>query len=276
MTNNIFFRTSLFVTLFFLCSSVLLAQKGGKNGKAKKNAHIEYVTDIQPDPIMRKSRPDRHPSPLEMPALIGHGTVEQLHGIDVSHYQGRINWDVVAQQPNVHYVYIKATEGVKTIDDRYEYNFRECKRVGLKVGSYLFFRPHLSARAQFDLFCSVVDTKSQDLLPLIDAEAIKGVSIPVFQQRLLELCSLFEKEYGVKPLIYTGRNFYNRNIHGNPRLSEYKYFIASYSLDEPELNGNDDCLLWHYSATGRVSGSRGNVDMSRFVGKHHLSEILIK
>lgn len=276
MTNNIFFRTSLFVTLFFLCSSVLLAQKGGKNRKAKKNTHIEYVTDIQPDPIMRKSRPDRHPSPLEMPALIGHGTVQQLHGIDVSHYQGRINWDVVAQQPNVHYVYIKATEGVKTIDDRYEYNFRECKRVGLKVGSYLFFRPHLSARAQFDLFCSVVDTKSQDLLPLIDAEAIKGVSIPVFQQRLLELCSLFEKEYGVKPLIYTGRNFYNRNIHGNPRLSEYKYFIASYSLDEPELNGNDDYLLWQYSATGRVSGIRGNVDMSRFVGKHHLSEILIK
>ena len=276
MTNNIFFRTSLFVTLFFLCSSVLLAQKGGKNGKAKKNAHIEYVTDIQPDPIMRKSRPDRHPSPLEMPALIGHGTVKQLHGIDVSHYQGRINWEVVDQQHNVHYVYIKATEGVKTIDDRYEYNFRECKRVGLKVGSYLFFRPHLSARAQFDLFCSVVDTKSQDLLPLIDAEAIKGVSIPVFQQRLLELCSLFEKEYGVKPLIYTGRNFYNRNIHGNPRLSEYKYFIASDSLDEPELNGNDDYLLWQYSATGRVSGIRGDVDMSRFVGKHHLSEILIK
>ena len=276
MTNNIFFRTSLFVTLFFLCSSVLLAQKGGKNGKAKKNAHIEYVTDIQPDPIMRKSRPDRHPSPLEMPALIGHGTVEQLHGIDVSHYQGRINWDVVAQQPNVHYVYIKATEGVKTIDDRYEYNFRECKRVGLKVGSYLFFRPHLSARAQFDPSCAIVDTKSRDLLPLIDAEAIKGVSFLVFQQRLLELCSLFEKEYGVKPLIYTGRNFYNRNIHGNPRLSEYKYFIASYSLDEPELNGNDDYLLWQYSATGRVSGIRGNVDMSRFVGKHHLSEILIK
>lgn len=254
-----------------LCFSPLWAQK---KQKPKKKSKSELVDDIQPDPIARKSRPDRHPKLLEMPILLGSVTGDQLHGIDVSHYQGRINWDEVAKDPKVNYVYLKATEGVNTTDDTYRYNFQECKRVGLKVGSYLFFRPHLSARTQFELFVSVVDTKKQDLLPLIDAEVIKGVSTSVFQTRLLELCELFEKEYGKKPLIYTGRNFYNKHIYGNSRLKAYKYFIAAYAFDEPELYGSDDYLMWQYSATGRVRGIRGNVDMSRFVGRHGLREII--
>lgn len=267
----------MLLTLACLCCVQVMAQKKSEFRKSKKNRnHTEYVQDITPDPVARKARPDRHPSAQPMPLLLGHGTAKQLHGIDVSHYQGRIDWDAVAKDPNVHYVYIKATEGVKTIDDRYEENFRECKRVGLKVGSYLFFRPHLPAKAQFDLFMSMVDTKKQDLLPLIDAEAIKGVSVYAFQTRLLELCDLFEKEYGKKPLIYTGRNFYDRNIAGNARLKAYKYFIAAYTFDEPELSGGNDYLMWQYTATGRVKGIRGNVDMSRFVGNHQLREILYK
>lgn len=265
------------LALLCLCSVQMVAQKKSEFRKSKKSGHhTEYVQDIKPDPVASKARPDRHPRAIDMPLLLGHGTAKQLHGIDVSHYQGRINWDEVARDPNVRYVYIKATEGVKTVDDRYEENFRECKRVGIKVGSYLFFRPHLPAKAQFDLFMSMVDTKKQDLLPLIDAEAIKGVSVYAFQTRLLELCDLFEKEYGKKPLIYTGRNFYDRNIAGNSRLRSYKYFIAAYTLDEPELSDGNDFLMWQYTATGRAKGIRGNVDMSRFVGNHQLREILYR
>jgi hypothetical protein len=66
------------------------ADKREKKEKVKTSVSMP---DIEPDPIARKPRPDRHPSALEMPMIIGHGTGEQLHGIDVSHYQGRINWD---------------------------------------------------------------------------------------------------------------------------------------------------------------------------------------
>ena len=272
--NHIYIYTILLAFAFSLFSMPSFAQK---KEKSKKKSVTELVSDIQPDPIGRKARPDRLPKSLDMPSLVGGysgGTGDYLHGIDVSHYQGRIDWDAVAKDPKVNYVYLKATEGVNLVDDTYRRNFNECKRVGLKVGSYLFFRPNLSARAQFDLFVSVVDTKKQDLLPLIDAEAIKGVSIHVFQTRLLELCNLFEREYGKKPIIYTGKNFYNKNIHGNPSLRAYKYFIAAYTFDEPELYGGDDFYLWQYSATGSVHGIRGNVDLSRLVGRHTLSEIL--
>lgn len=260
------------LTLF--CVTVVAQNKSGKIKIPKKAAKVERVDEIDPDPIAGKAKPDRLPKPLPMPSIFGNDNGEHLHGIDVSHYQGRINWDEVAKDSKVGYVYLKATEGTSITDDTYRFNFRECKRVGLKVGSYLFFRPQYSAKAQFELFKSMVDTKSQDLLPLVDAEAIKGVSISTFQERLIELCELLEGEYGKKPMIYTGQNFYNKNIHGNPRLSGYKYFIAAYALEQPELNDGTDYLMWQFTARGSVRGIRGNVDQSRFVGRHGLREIL--
>lgn len=249
-----------------------MAQKTKK--KAKKATPAAVQTDWAPDPVARKSMPDRHPDAIDKPRLAGFGNKTMVHGIDVSHYQGRINWDEVAKDSKVNYVYLKATEGVNFVDDTYYYNFQACKRVGLKVGSYLFFRPNLSAKEQFNLFVSTVDTKKQDLLPLVDAEVIKGVSVSVFQTRLIELCELLEKEYGKKPIIYTGRNFYNKYIYSNSRLRSYKFFIASYSFDEPELYGGDDYQMWQYSASGRVQGIRGDVDMSRLVGRTTLRDIM--
>ena len=271
MTSN--HRAYIYILWILLCMLIAAPASADKRDKRVKEKNTVSVADIEPDPIARKSRPDRHPKALSMPMLIGHGTGDQLHGIDVSHYQGRINWDEVVRDSKVNYVYLKATEGVNTIDDTYTYNFNECKRVGLKVGSYLFFRPHLSPQAQFELFLSKVDTRKQDLLPVIDAEVIRGVSPGVFQTRLLELCDLFEKEYGKKPIIYTGRNFYNKYIYGNARLRSYKYFIAAYTFDEPELNAGNDYVLWQYTASGSVRGIRGNVDMSRLVGRHQLREL---
>ena len=262
----------LVAILFSSFFSVAWAQN---DSKQKKTKHEEFIIpEILPDPIAPQARPDRHSGVLNMPMLSARVSSEQLHGIDVSHYQGRINWDEVAKDPNVNYVYLKATEGVNTTDDTYRYNFRECKRVGLKVGSYLFFRPRLSAKAQFQHFMSMVDTKSQDLLPVIDAEVIKGVSVRAFQTRLLELCQLFEKEYGKKPIIYTGRNFYNKYIYGNTRLSTYKYFIASYTFEEPLLNGDKEYVMRQYTATGSVKGIRGDVDQSKLMGRHTLADIL--
>ena len=273
MTNHRAYIYILTTLLVLLCANSAWADKRDKSKKVKNS---EVWADIQPDPVARKARPDRHPKAIDKPLLVsrGRGSGSQVHGIDVSHYQGRIDWDEVAKDPQVNYVYLKATEGVNTIDDTYRYNFQECKRVGLKVGSYLFFRPHLSAKTQFDLFVSKVDTRKQDLLPVIDVEVAKGVTDAVLQSRLLELCDLFEREYGKKPIIYTGKNFYNKHLYGNSRLRAYKYFIAAYAFDEPELYGSSDYVLWQYSATGRVRGIRGNVDMSRFVGRHYLNEIM--
>ena len=184
--NNVS-RAYIYIIMTLAASLCFTSAWADKRDKDKKNKQAVTIVTWEPDPVARKSRPDRHPAVLEMPHLGtssssynvagGRGTGgSEAHGIDVSHYQGRINWDEVARDSRVTYVYLKATEGTNTIDDTYTYNFTECKRVGLKVGSYLFFRPHLSAQAQFDLFKSRVNTRQQDLLPVIDVEVIRGVS----------------------------------------------------------------------------------------------------
>lgn len=267
------------ILLLFFCNLPISAQSVQKPTKKElKKQKVEIVGEIDPDPVAKKARPDRHPKALPMPKIFG-GIIDdanQLHGIDVSHYQGRIDWNETALDHKVGYVYLKATEGTSIVDNTYAHNFQECKRVGLKVGSYLFFRPQYSAKAQFDLFKSVVDTKSQDLLPLVDAESMKGASIATFQARLIELCELLEQEYGKKPIIYTGQNFYNSNIHGNQKLKAYKYFIAKYDVEPPYLTDNEDYIMWQFTARGSVKGIRGHVDQSRFVGRHGIREILYK
>ena len=110
-----------------------------KDKRAKKNDYT-YVLQTEPDKIC--SKPQK--------ALIAHAPkelkirpVKNIHaqyreGIDVSHYQGDIDWNIVVKNANISYAYLKATEGATLVDDTYEKNLREAKNAGLLVGSYHF------------------------------------------------------------------------------------------------------------------------------------------
>ena len=275
MRQNLLYTFLLFFSLLFVVQPVE-AKKKQKNKYELKRENASNLPLIEPDPITYKAKPDSKLRIAEQPRLMGGGRGYRVgnwvHGIDVSHYQGRIEWRTVASNPEVGYVFLKASEGGNITDETYEYNLREARRAGLKVGSYHFFRANTSAELQFRNFMSMVKVKSQDLLPIIDVEVTNGVSESTFHARLEQLLKLVTQEFGRKPIIYTGKNFYNKHFHGG-RYRDYKFMIACYTIDEPLLNGNDDFVMWQYSQTGRVRGIRGNVDQSRFVGRHTLREI---
>ena len=101
-----------------------------------------------------------------------------MHGFDISHYQGYINFDALATDPHAGYLYMKASEGATNKDNMYSTYYREARRVGFKVGSYHFFRGNYSAREQFENFRSVLRNYTQDLIPIIDVEVLaRRVSI---------------------------------------------------------------------------------------------------
>ena len=163
------------------------------------------------------------------------------------------------------------------VDDTYEYNLTEARRNGIKAGSYHFFRPGVSAAGQFALFKRVIDKRKQDLLPLIDVEVTGGVSIATLHSRLQEFLKLVTEEYGRRPVIYTGRNFYNKYFADYDFYKPYLFMIAMYNTaEQPYLDNGEDYVIWQYSSKGRIDGIRGDVDQSRFVGRHTLSEILYK
>ena len=86
----------------------------------------------------------------------------QQQGIDVSHYQGRIDWDRVARTGDVAFVYVKATEGAGYVDDCYLRNLYGARRAGIPVGVYHFFSPSASALVQLENFRTNVDPRQQD------------------------------------------------------------------------------------------------------------------
>jgi lysozyme len=196
-----------------------------------------------------------------------------ITGIDISHYQGQINWAEVARDPQVHYVFCKMSEGNNMIDNTYAYNIREARRHGLKVGAYHFYRANIPADQQFRNFMSVFKRQEQDILPFIDVELTNGMGDAIFVSRLRELCELITKAIGRRPIIYTGKYYYKKYLNTD-YWRQYPYFIASYTALTPMLENNDDYVIWQYSCKGRIRGIRGDVDMSCFMGKHTLKEVL--
>ena len=192
-------------------------------------------------------------------------------GIDVSHYQGRINWDDVAGSNGISYAYLKATEGASLVDDTYERNLREARRVGLSVGSYHFYRPNVSWQEQFRNLTSVVHAEDQDLVPIIDIEHRGSVSAEAFIADLRSFIEKVTEHYGRKPLLYTYHNFYNRYLVG--QFTDYHFMIARYRSDSPTLDDGKQYIMWQYTSTGSVPGISGHVDRSKIMGNYSLSQV---
>lgn len=194
-------------------------------------------------------------------------------GIDVSHYQGNIDWDAVVGGTPISYVYLKATEGASLVDDTYQRNLEEARRVGLSVGSYHFYRPNVDWKKQFDNMTSVVKSDNQDLVPIIDIEHRGSVSEETFIADLRSFIEKVTEYYGKKPLLYTYHNFYNRYLQGE--FTDYHFMIARYRSDSPTLNDGKDYIMWQYTSTGSIPGIRGHVDRSKIMGNYSLNQVMM-
>jgi lysozyme len=198
-------------------------------------------------------------------------TCSHVHGIDLSHYQGDVFWETVGGNTKTAYVYLKATEGGDRIDSRYERNIDLAHRYGLKVGSYHFFRPKTALELQLANFKAQCLPGEQDLIPMLDVETTAGLSDEAFCDSLNRFLQLMESAYHQKPLVYTGRNFYNRYLQG--MIDDYCVMIALYTDEEPVLDDGRDVTMWQYTGKGSIVGVNGYVDKSRFMGRHGLREI---
>ncbi len=194
-----------------------------------------------------------------------------IHGLDLSHYQGEVFWETIGSHTTMAYVYLKATEGGDRIDATFERNIEMAHRHGLKVGSYHFYRPVTEQRLQLENFKSQCIPGEQDLIPMIDIETTNGLPACDFLDSLECFLCLIEETYHQKPLLYTGRNFYNKYLQG--MVDDYQLMIAFYKEEEPVLEDERDITLWQYTAKGRLPGVSGYVDKSRMMGKHTLWEL---
>ncbi len=193
----------------------------------------------------------------------------ETHGIDISHHQGRIDWDklrdeaLINEKP-VRFVMIKATEGATRVDENFYTNFHNAREYGFTRGAYHFYGKRSTARQQAEFFIRKVHLDVGDLPPVLDVEHIPSNQTPEeFKRSVLEWLHIVEQHYGVKPIIYTYYKFKMQYLD-DPVFDPYPYWIAHYYVDKVEYEG--PWLFWQHTDAGRLPGIKGYVDFNVFNG----------
>jgi len=194
-----------------------------------------------------------------------------IKAIDVSSYQGTVDWNKV-RNAGIEYAILRiATKA--SIDSEFENNYRGAKAANIKVGVYKYCYANTVEKA-------IMEARSQ----VINVLGIKTLELPIFydleweqqetmsKKELTDIAEAFlktiENESNYIPGIYTGAHWYNAGKLDLNRLAKYDFWIAKYGKDngiyDESIKPNIDMVGWQYTSKGKVDGVVGNVDMSIF------------
>jgi lysozyme len=194
-----------------------------------------------------------------------------VHGIDVSKFQGDIDWNAVAGS-GVKFAWIKATEGGDNIDARFQANWTGAKAAGVPHGAYHFVywcRPPMEEMANFEQNAPVEDDA---LPPVLDVEATptsktchRHLTQEAAVAEMRVMLQEMERHYGKQPIIYTTVDFYEA-ILSDGALSDYPIWVRSTKYHPAVKYGSRAWAFWQYQSDGQTPGINGNVDRDVFYG----------
>lgn len=191
-----------------------------------------------------------------------------VRGVDVSHYQGSIDWPVLAGE-DIRFAYIKATEGSSHVDRLFSYNWEHARQTNLAVGAYHFFSFDSSGLTQAENFINCVGAAPGMIAPVIDVEyyADKKDNPPAAESVRAELKLMLEalqSHYGMVPIIYSTEDVWEKYI--KDYFDEYPLWIRNV-ITTPGTDA--DWVLWQYTNRGRLAGYQGEeqyIDINVFDG----------
>jgi len=186
-----------------------------------------------------------------------------IPGLDVSRWQGVIDWPAVAEA-GYKFVFIKATEGTAYIDPRLAANWKGAREAGLKVGAYHFFWPSLAAQKQAQHFLTALGDMKLDLPLALDVGKPGKGDIGGAVKTCLYLIEEWDAR---KPLLYTAKFIWDENVAQDFGWERWPLWVANYGVRAPALpEGWDTWLFWQYTNMGLVPGIQGRVDLDWFAG----------
>lgn len=201
----------------------------------------------------------------------------QVHGIDISHYQGEIDWNMLKQTRSarfpVSFIFMKSTEGGDYSDKTFQANFDSARAHGFIRGAYHFYNPKTDPVKQADFFIHTVKLEKGDLPPVLDIEK-KGKDTKKLQNDLKVWLRKVEAHYGVKPIIYASYKFKTKYLTDSV-FNAYPYWIAHYYVDSVRYEG--DWKFWQHTDVGTLPGISEQVDLNIYNGSmNSLDSLLIK
>ncbi|MBQ6595777.1 MAG: glycoside hydrolase family 25 [Clostridia bacterium] len=198
-----------------------------------------------------------HPSKADHP----------IRGVDVSHYQGTIDWETLQEQ-GIRFAYIKATEGSSYVDGMFGRNWENIARTDLRYGAYHFFSFGSSGQTQAENFCGTVRAAEGMLPPAVDVEPYgkyrSAEDLRNAQDELSAWLETVEARMGVRPIIYTTEDFYRECVSDS--FPEHDIWIRSvYRSPSKDIAWT----FWQYSNRFQLKGYSGEerfIDMNAFIG----------
>jgi len=194
-----------------------------------------------------------------------------IHGIDVSKFQGTVDWNAVAAS-GVKFAYLKATEGGDHVDEQFQANWQGAAAAGLPRGAYHFVywcRPWTEEMSWFE---QNVPVDPNALPPVLDVEATptshtchrhldQASVIPEMRAMLQEM----ERHFGKWPIIYSTVDFYEAML-SDGQLSDYRIWVRSVKHHPSVKYAGREWTFWQYQSDGHVPGVDGKVDRNAFAG----------
>ena len=247
---------------------------------------VEPIALLEPDnpagqakalrPMARKAAPftgtiHRHRFRDAKPINFGKASPRKMavHGVDVSRWQGEIDWPTLRAQ-GANFAFIKATDGGDHLDPMFKKNWHAADAAGLKRGAYHFFYWCRTAGEQADWFIRNVPKVHGALPPVIDVEwnGESKCSQRISRKRVLEKMQVFmdkvEAHYGQRPIIYTAPDFYRDNLKG--AFPDHPFWLRAVAQHPSKVYPGRKWVFWQYSGSGLSQGVNGKIDLNVFNG----------
>ncbi len=193
-----------------------------------------------------------------------------VQGIDISKYQGDIDWARVRKE-GIRFAYLKVSEGGDHVDNRFYDNWSAAAAAGVPRGAYHFMYWCRTASEQAVWFTQAVPHDATQLPPVLDLEwnnasvtCPKHVPRADAIEKIRKMLEIMEYHTGKRPIIYTDINFHRDVLEGE--FSGYEFWLRSVAAEPHERYANRPWRFWQYTATGRVPGIDGSVDRNAFNG----------
>ena len=189
-------------------------------------------------------------------------TPARSKGIDVSHFQGTVNWKRVAEG-GVSFAFAKATEGATYTDPKFTKNWSAMKKAGLIRGAYHFLDPATDGAKQARHFLSVVSLEKGDLPPVVDVERMKRTTNKHLFKTLTAYLGEINARSGHTAIIYVSPAFWKEHIAANLKAPlSNPLWVAEYGVSSPrEVTKLPPWTFWQHSQKGKIPGINGDVDL---------------
>jgi len=190
-----------------------------------------------------------------------------VRGIDVSKWQGEVNWKAV-RRAGVRFAYVRVSDGTTVLDPTFTRNWREARRVGVLRGAYQYFRPEEDPIEQADLLLATMGApRAGDLPPALDVEVSGDVAPRELVRRVSRWVARVRRATGVKPIVYTSARDWIALAGNSRRFSSHGLWIAHHDADCPTIPTGWRAWTFHqHSKRGTIAGITGPVDENRYRG----------